>query len=89
MIKWLKSKEFAVNVDVYQRSVLSSLPFIILEALPRHLRIVLLSKLLYANYFILIAKSSENVKKFQRWQKDTESRGIRVNLSKTKVVISS
>lgn len=46
-------------------------------------------ELLFAHYLVLIASSFENVK-FRWWENNMESRYyIRMNVSKTKVIISS
>lgn len=58
------------------------------EALSRDFRIRMPWELLHADDLFLIADSQENEKEFRR-REGTESRGLRINLSKTKVMISS
>ena len=96
-----ESNAFSVRVGVHQGSVLSPLLFIIvLEALSREFRESLpievwmhqdLSglpkELLYADDFILMTESEELLmEKLRKWKKGMESKGLRVNAGKTRVM---
>ena len=82
---------FSVKVDVHQGSVLSPLLFIIvMDALSREFRTGLPWELLYADDLVLISDSIKGLeKKFSDWKKGMEEKGLRVNVGKTKVMISS
>jgi hypothetical protein len=85
-----ESKEFEVKVGVHQGSVLSPLLFtVVLEALSKEFREGLPWELLYADDLALLAESeSEVVEKIRRWKRGLEEKGLRVNMGKTKVMIS-
>jgi len=83
-----ESTEFEVRVGVHQGSVLSPLLFtIVLEALSQEFREGLPWELLYADDLALIAESREElIVKIKRWKEGMESKGLRVNMGKTKVM---
>ena len=84
------SDEFLVKVGLHQGSVLSPLLFIIvLEALSREIRSGCPEELLYADDLALVSETlAELIEKLESWKSAMESKGLRVNLKKTKVMIS-
>ena len=73
---------------MHQGSVLSPLLFIIvLEALSRRFREGLPYELLYVDDLVLMADSIEELMvKLGKWKESLDTKGLRVNLSKTKVM---
>ena len=84
------SEEFGVAVSVHQGSVLSPLLFIIvLEALSREFRTGCPWELLYADDLMISAESMEELLvKLKTWKKEKEKKGLRVNMGKTKIMVS-
>lgn len=84
------SDVFNVKVGVHQGSVLSPLLFIIvLEALSQEFRTGCPWEILYADDLVIIAESmDEMLSKLKRWKEHLEAKGLRVNMGKTKVLIS-
>ena len=84
------SKEFGVKVGVHQGSVLSPLLFIIvLEALSRSFRNGCPFELLYADDLAIIATTKEELlTKLAKWKEEMEAKGLRVNMKKTKIMVS-
>ena len=76
---------------MHQGSVLSPLLFIIvLEALSRDSRKGMPWELLYADDLAIISESLEELEeRYVNWKNALESKGLRVNIGKTKVMVSS
>ena len=83
-------EEFLVQAGVHQGSVLSSLLFAIaVDVISEHAREGLMNKILYADDLVLMSESIENLKeKFLKWKEAFESKGLKMNLKKTKVMVS-
>ena len=84
------SSGFEVNVGMHQGSALSSLLFVIvMEAVSREFRVAVLWELLYADDLVVIAETEEDlIRRLNECKNNVENRGMRVNMNKTKVVIS-
>ena len=84
------SAEFDVTVGVHQGSVLSPLLFIIvMEALSQEFRTGCPWELLYADDLVIVAESLEELtNKFRLWKQGMEAKGLRVNMTKTKILCS-
>ena len=85
------SDYFLVQVGSHQDLVLSLLSIaIVLEALSREIRSGCLEKLLYADNVTLFSKTLEGLKgKLETWKRVLESKWLRVNVKKTKMMIRS
>jgi len=75
---------------MHQGSGLSPLLFVIvMEAITREFRVALLWELLYADDLAVIAETEEElIKRLNEWKDNVESKGMRVSVNKTKVMIS-
>jgi len=79
-----------VKVGMYQGSALSPLLFVmVMEALSREFRVALPRELLYADDLVVIAETEDDlIKRLNEWKDFVENRNVRVNMNKTKVMIS-
>ena len=83
------SDEFGVKVGVHQGSVLSPFLFVIvLEALSREFRTGTPWELLYADDLVISAETEEIKMKLNKWKTEMEVKGLRVNMGKTKIMVS-
>jgi len=75
---------------MHQDSALSPLLFVIVkEALSREFRVALPWELLYTDDLVVIAETEgELIKRLNEWKDFVENGGMRVNMNKTKVMIS-
>ena len=60
-----------------------------MEAISRKFRVALPWELLYADDLIVIAETEDDlIKRLNEWKDNVENRGMRVSMSKTKVMFS-
>jgi len=81
---------FETEVGTHQGSALSPLLSVtVMEAISREFSIDLQRQLLYANELFVTAETEEDlIKRLNEWKDNVENRGMRVNMNKTKVMIS-
>ena len=84
------SEEFRVRVVVHQGSVISPLIFaIVVDAVTQQARKGLLNEILYADDLVLMNENLKDLReRFQRWRGALESKGMKVNIRKTKTMVS-
>ena len=84
------SKSFVVEVGMHRGSALSPLLFVVvMEAISREFRVALSWELLYADDMAVIAETEDElIKRLNEWKDNVESKGMRVNMNKNKVMIS-
>ena len=83
-------EEFEVKVGVHQGSVLSPLLFVIVvDIITENARRGVVNELLYENGLVLMSETMEDLKE-RFWNRKTalESKGLKVNIRKTKVMVS-
>jgi len=62
---------------------------IVMEAISREFKVALPWELLYAEDLAVIAETEEElIKRLNEWKDNVESKGMRVDMNKTKVMIS-
>ena len=84
------SEEFWVQVDLHQESVLSPLLFALaVDVFSENAREGLMNEILYVDDLVLMSASIEKLKeKFLKWKEAFESKRVKMNLKKTKVMVS-
>ena len=89
-IKQGSSEEFEIKVGVHLGSILSPLLFVaVMEVVTQKVRDSLPWELLYADDLVLVAQSIEELReKVQQWKICMESKGLKMNIDKTKVMRS-
>ena len=75
---------------VHQGSVLSPLIFaIVVDVVTEHAREELLNEILYPDDLVLMSESLEDLReRFQKWRRALEGKGLKVNVEKTKMMVS-
>ena len=75
---------------MHQGSVLSPLIFaIVVDVVTEHAREGLLNEILYADDLVLLSESLDDLReRFQRWRSALEDKGLKVNVGKTKMMVS-
>ena len=62
---------------------------IVVDAVSEHAREGLLNEILYADDLVLMSENLEDLReRFQRWRDALESKGLRINIRKTKMMVS-
>ena len=83
------SEAFDIKVGVHQGSALSPLLFIIVMEEATKLARDDPWEFLYADDLVLTAESKEEVADmFNRWQEEMEQRGLKINMEKTKLMVT-
>ena len=84
------SEDFEVKVGVHQGSVLSPLLFIlVMQAVTADARKGLPWELMYADDLVLMAGTEEELgDRMKCWRNSLEKKGLKVNVAKTKVMVS-
>ena len=90
-VGYVYSEEFEVKISVHQgSSALSPLLFaIVFEIISEKARRNVVNELLYGDDFVLMSEILEDLKeRFWNYKDTLESEGLKVNIRKTKVMVS-
>ena len=84
------SEEFVAKASVHQRFVLSPSLFAkVVDVITENARRDVVNELLYADDLVLVSKTMEDLKeRFWNWRDALESKGLKVNPRKTKVMVN-
>jgi len=84
------SNSVKVKISMHQGSALSLLlSVIVMEGLSREFRVALPWELLYEHDLVVIAETEDDlIKRLNEWKDNMETRDMRVNMNKTKVMIN-
>ena len=84
------SEEFEVKVGMHQGSVLSPLLFaVVVDVVTEFVNEGALSELLYADDIVLMSETINGLRdKYIKWKEAFERKGLKVNLEKTKAMVS-
>ena len=85
------SEEYEIKVGMHQGSVMSPFLFaVVVDVITEFARESALSELLHADDLVLMSETMEAMRyKFLKWKEAFESKCMKVNLGKTKVIVSS
>ena len=85
------SEVFEVKVGMHQRSVLFHFLFaLVVDIVTEFVREGALSELLYADDLVMMSETIKGLKdNFLKWRESFERKGLKVNLGKTKIMVSS
>ena len=83
-------EKFSVKVGVYQGSMLLPLLFaMVIDEVTKNARKGWIKQILYADDLVLMGETMEELREnFDNWKNAFESKGMRVNLGKTKLMVS-
>ena len=86
-VEGVRSEWFDVNIGVQQSSILSPFLFaVVLDKITKDVRGGLLKEILYADDFMLLGNSWEEVEeRYSRLKKAFKEKALKVNVDKTKV----
>ena len=84
------SEEFSVKVGVHQGSGLLPLLFaMVIDEVTKNARKGWMKQILYADGLVLMGETMKDLREnFDEWSEAFESKGMRVNLGKTKLMVS-